>query len=392
MTRPRVIFINRVYWPSLAATSQLLTDLAEGLAARGWPVHIIAAGHEAGPRNDVIIHRTGEGDRHGGLISRARNYTRFIRQVRRELETLVQPGDRVVVMTDPPLLGAAVTPVAVKRGAQVIHWTQDIYPEIVAAHFGALAGALLFPLRARRDAAWRAAGRCVVLGETMAGTVKGHGVPADRVITIANWAPRELHRPSTEEARFAQRAAWGLADKFVVAYSGNLGRVHEFKAILGAADILRDRPDIAFLFLGTGARLAEVRSIATKTRLRNLHILPPAPRENLAASLASADVQLVTLNPAFAPLVYPSKLAGVLAAGRPTIFVGPPDGEIASLLKNGNCGAAVAPSDGPGLAQLITRWQADPVESTRIAQNARDIHKKHFVFESALARWEDALV
>ncbi|MEO6995339.1 MAG: glycosyltransferase family 4 protein, partial [Lacunisphaera sp.] len=321
MTKPRVIFINRVYWPSLAATSQLLTDLAEGLAARGWPVHVIAAGHEPGPHHGVIIHRTGEGDRHGGLISRARNYIRFISQVRRELETLVQPGDRVVIMTDPPLLGAAVTSVAVKRGAQVIHWTQDIYPEIAAAHFGALAGALLFPLRARRDDAWRAASRCVVLGETMAGTVKRHGVAADRVLTIPNWAPRELHAPASNDERDAQRNMWGFADKFIVAYSGNLGRVHEFKAILRAAELLRDRPDIVFLFLGAGARLVEVRSLAATKRLNNVSILPPAPREKLAASLAGADVQLVTLNPVFAPLVYPSKLAGVLAASRPTIFV-----------------------------------------------------------------------
>ncbi len=391
MTKPRVIFINRVYWPSLAATSQLLTDLAEGLAARDWPVHVIAAGHEPGPRHGVIIHRTGEGDRHGGLISRAKNYTRFIRQVRRELETLAQPGDRVVVMTDPPLLGAGVTAVAVKREAQVIHWTQDIYPEIAAAHFGALAGALLFPLRARRDASWLAAVRCVVLGETMAGTLQHHGVAADRVITIPNWAPRELQTPPTNDARDIQRSEWGFADKFIIAYSGNLGRVHEFKAILRAAEFLRDRPDIVFLFLGAGARLAEVRSLAATKRLNNLHILPPAPREKLAASLAGADVQLVTLNPAFAPLVYPSKLAGVLAAGRPTIFVGPPNGEIASLLKNENCGAAVSPADGSGLAQLITRWQGDDEERARLGHRARAAYEKHFVFESALARWEALL-
>jgi colanic acid biosynthesis glycosyl transferase WcaI len=391
MTKPRVIFINRVYWPSLAATSQLLTDLAEGLAARGWPVHIVAAGHKPGPHNGVIIHRTGEGDQHGGLISRAINYTRFIRQVRRELQTLVQPGDRVVVMTDPPLLGAAVTPIAVKRGARVIHWTQDIYPEIAAAHFGVLAGALLSPLRARRDAAWRAAARCVVLGETMTDTVQRHGVAADRVIAIPNWSPRELQNPFNNKDRDAQRIAWGFAGKFIVAYSGNLGRVHEFKAILRAAEILRDRPDIVFMFLGAGARIGEVKSLAATKRLTNVHIFPPAPREKLAASLAGADVQLVTLNPVFAPLVYPSKLAGVLAAGRPTIFVGPPDGEIALLLKNENCGTALSPTDGAGLARLITHWQADTAERERLGQRARAAYEKHFVFESALAHWEETL-
>jgi colanic acid biosynthesis glycosyl transferase WcaI len=102
-------------------------------------------------------------------------------------------------------------------------------------------------------------------------------------------------------------------------------------------------------------------------------------------------VQLVTLNPAFAPLVYPSKLAGVLAAGRPAIFIGPPDGEIASLLKKENCGEAVAPAEGAGLAQLITRWQADAAARERLGQRARAAYEKQFVFESALAQWEEAL-
>jgi glycosyltransferase involved in cell wall biosynthesis len=391
MTKPRVIFINRVYWPSLAATSQLLTDLAEGLASRGWPVHVIAAGHEPGPHHDVIIHRTGEGDQHGGLVSRAKNYQRFINQVRRELKVLVQPGDRVVIMTDPPLLGAAVTSVAASRGARVIHWVQDIYPEIAAIHFGKLAAWWLFPFRAKRDASWRRAVRCVVLGKTMADKVARHGVPGSQIITIPNWAPRELENPASAEERAAQRTAWGLADKFIVAYSGNLGRVHEVEAILTAAEILRDRPEIVFLFLGTGARLTEVRAAVTTKRLQNSRLLPPAPRENLASSLAAADIQLVTLSPKFASLVFPSKLAGVLAAGRPTLFVGPPGGEIASLLATEGCGATVSPSDGTGLATKIVRWQADAVLTKQLSQRARAAYEKIFTFDAALAQWENIL-
>src|SRR3954463_102675 len=91
MRRPRVIFVNRVYWPSLAATAQLLTDLSGGLAARGWEVHVIAAGDGSTSHEGVTIHRTGEGDEHGGLVSRTRNYWRFLRQLRAQLRNLLQP-------------------------------------------------------------------------------------------------------------------------------------------------------------------------------------------------------------------------------------------------------------------------------------------------------------
>jgi glycosyltransferase involved in cell wall biosynthesis len=386
----RVIFVNRVYRPSQAATAQLLTDLAEGLAARGWSVHVIAAGEESGVINGVTIHRTGPGEQHSGLISRARNYWRFVQRARAELSVLAQPDDRVVLMSDPPMLGTALAKTVLARGAHLIHWIQDIYPEIVSAHVGAWAEVPLAPLVLERNAAWLAADRCVVLGTDMARTLSGQKIPPDQITLVPNWAPRELQETAPSAAVTAQRAAWGLTGKFIVAYSGNLGRVHEFKTVIAAAEILRDHPAIVFLFIGSGARLAKVQAAARRSKLTNLRFLPPVPRENLAGALASADVQLVTLKPAFARLVYPSKLAGVLAAGRPVIFAGPPDGEIARLLQEEKCGVTVAPGEAARLAEILVQWQTDP-DRQKQPPAARIAYEKHFTFASALGRWEEIL-
>ena len=388
---PRVIFVNRVYWPSTAATAQLLTDLAEGLAAQGWDAHVVAAGEASTRHNGVTIHRTGGSDRHGGLLSRAVNYGRFRRGAQRQLANLVTPGDVVVVMTDPPLLGAAVTDLAVKRGGRVVHWIQDIYPEIVTAHLGALVALPLSPLRALRDVAWLTASRCVTLGEDMRQAVESRGVAAGRITIVPNWAPRELHAPAAPDAITARRAAWGVAGKFAVAYSGNLGRVHEFTAVLDAAERLKARQDIVFLFIGTGARFEEVRAAARSRGLDNLRLLPPETRADLPAALAAADAQLVTLKPGFARLVYPSKLAGVLAAGRPALFVGPTDGEIARLLAQQSCGVAIAPDDGGRLAATIAAWQTDPAQRAQLGRNARSAYERQFTFAAALARWDEIL-
>jgi colanic acid biosynthesis glycosyl transferase WcaI len=391
VSNPRVIFVNRVCWPATAATAQLLADLAAGLAGHGWPVHVIAAGTGPGRHGDVSIHRTGGDESHDGLISQARNYREFRREARRELAALVRPGDIVVLMTDPPMLGAACARLAAGRGAQVVHWIQDIYPEIVPAHFGAFATLPLLPLRWQRDRAWRAAKCCVALGEDMAAAVAARGVPAERVAIVPNWAPRELEAVPPPEAVAARRTAWDLAGKFIVAYSGNLGRVHEFAAILGAAEALRTRADIVFLFIGRGPRIDEVRAAARTRGLGNIRFLPPEPRENLSAALAAADAHLVTLKPAFGRLVYPSKLAGVLAAGRPVLFVGPPDGEIARLLARAHCGAAFAPADGAALAATVAAWQADPARRMQLVGAARAAYAQHFTFATALARWEEIL-
>ena len=387
----RTIFVNRVYWPSQAATAQLLTDLAEELAARGHDVHVIAAGAESGSRHGVTIHRTGPGETHGGILSRAVNYWKFLRGARRSLPLLARPGDAVVLMTDPPLLAAVGTGPARRAGASVVHWIQDIYPEIVPAHAGRWAAWPLAPLRWARNRSWRAAARCVPVSADMAEMVAEQGIDRAAVTVAPNWAPRELHPPAAAAAIAAQRQSWGFADKFIVAYSGNLGRVHEFATIIAAAALLRNEPDIVFLFIGHGARFAEVRAAAAEQQLANLHFLPPTPREHLAAALSAADAQLVTLQAGFERLVSPSKLAGILAAGRPALFVGPAGTEISRLLAAGPCGISVAPADAGALAAAIKQWRDQPAERIAAGHRARACYESRFTLAQAVAHWEQIL-
>lgn len=388
---PRVIFVNRVYWPSTEATAQLLTDLAEGLAARGWSVQVIATGDGPAIHNRVNIHYTGAAQRHGGLLSRIWNFHRFQRDARRRLAAVAKLGDIVVVMTDPPLLGIGLTPVTNALGLRLVLWLQDIYPEIATVHFGRAAALLLTPQSNRRDATWRAAAACVTLGEDMIRTVTQRGVDPARTVLIPNWAPRELHQPVVAEAVLERRRAWSVANKFVVAYSGNLGRVHEFATVIDAATRLRHQPEIEFLLIGHGARFAKVAAVARQRGLGNMRLLPPESRERLPCTLATADAHLVTLRPEYANLVYPSKLAGVLAAGRPVLFVGPSGGDIGSLIRRTNCGAVFAPGDAIGLAETLTRWQADLSLIRTMGTAARSVYEQRFTFESALNHW-DALL
>lgn len=389
---PRVIFVNRVYWPATAATAQLLTDLAEGLARKGWSVHVISSGTVSTVRNGVTIHRTGEDQAAPGIFSRIQNYRRFTHAACETLGRLLQTGDIVVPMTDPPTLGLAVTRAAANRGARLIPWLQDIYPEIAAHHFGILASAALFPLKLRRNHAWRQAAALVVLGQDMGQTLLNQGVPREKIRVIPNWAPRELHTPAPDkEVAEHRRSRWELANKFVVAYSGNLGRVHEFATVLDTANELRDEARIEFLFIGDGPRFDEVKTLAQRRRLTNLRLLPFEPRGSLPASLRAADAHLVTLLPGYARLVYPSKFAGVLAAGRPVLFIGPTEGEIASTIRQHDCGDAVATGDATRLASLIRQLAGDAVLWRKQSDQARLLYTQEFTGDKALARWEDLL-
>lgn len=388
--------MNRVYRPSTEATAQLLTDLAEGLATRGWSVDVIAAGvADAGPLSGVTVHRTGPGDKNGGLMSRAANYLGFVRAARRTLSTLAGPGDIVVLMTDPPLLAACATKIAQKRGAKVLHWIQDIYPEIVPKHIGAWAGLPLLPLKWARNRAWRSASLCMPVGADMRTTVEAQGVPASQIVVLPNWAPQELGQMPGYDAVTSYRKSQKLPAGFIVGYSGNLGRVHEFRTFLAAAKLMRTaQPATActFRITGSGPQLPAVLAAKNKRRLDNILIAPPVPRTDLPLSLAACHAHLVTLKPGFESLVNPSKLTGILAAGRPVLFVGPPRSALATFINEEKIGAVIAPGDAAALAATIRRWSAnDGAEAVAIGRVARACYERHFTLGSSLDQWERLL-
>ena len=157
---------------------------------------------------------------------------------------------------------------------------------------------------------------------------------------IPNWADGHAITPVAHDDNPLRRD-WGLEGKFVVGYSGNLGRAHEFETILGAAERLKNDPRIRFLFIGSGAQAESVRTAAAKRGLDNLMFQPYQPREMLKFSLGAADAHLVVLRPDLEGLIVPSKTYGCLAAGRPVIFMGDPQGEIGRMLAGVRCGAVM---------------------------------------------------
>lgn len=388
MSARRLIFVNRVYWPNEAATAQLLTDLAEGLAAPGADeVHVITGGSGPSERHGVTIHRTGGEERHRDLLAQLRNYVRFLACARAELARLCRAGDVVILKTDPPLLSSVLTAPARRRGATVVQWLQDIYPEIIPAHFGAWAKPLVWPLRAWRDAAWHRSHACVVVGDDMAPTVTAAGLAAARVPIHQNWAPRELAQAPAAAAVAEQRRAWGLADRFIVAYSGNLGRVHEFATLLDTAAQLAAEPRVAFAFIGGGPRMAEVQQAVAARGLHNVHFFPAVPRAQLAVGLASADCHVVTLRPGFERFVNPSKLAGIMAAARPALFIGAPTSVLAARLRTSGAGAVVANGDAAAAAAVLRHWIQSPEQRAAAGVAARAIFEAQFRFERSVTQW-----
>jgi glycosyltransferase involved in cell wall biosynthesis len=394
----KLIFVNRFFDPDESATSQLLTDLARALAARGYDVRIVCCRQlytdpaaRLAPFEilaGVHIHRVAT-TRFGrsGLVGRAIDYASFYLAAGWRLLRLLQKGDVLVVKTDPPLLSLLGVMVAGCKAATLITWQQDIFPEI-ASRLGSspLPARLDAGLRRLRDWSLRRARRNVVISDRMFEYLRARGIAAERLCVIENWADPAAIRPKRSEDS-GLRAEWGLADHFVVCYSGNLGRAHEYDTLIAAAALLRDDFTIRFLMIGDGAKMQSLRFTVRDLALGNFIFQPYQPRERLADSLAAANVHLISLLPALEGLIMPSKLYGVLAAGRPVVFIGDPDGAVSRVVGAAACGYSVGVGEGPRLVHIIRTLQGDPALCCAMGKQARQVLEHRYAAELAVARW-----
>lgn len=400
----RLIFVNRFFFPDHSATSQILSDLAFHLAESGRQVQVVTSAQiydaartslpEFETVNGVQVHRVPSSRfGRGSLLGRSLDYLTFYRSARRRLIGLARPGDLIVAKTDPPLLSLPVLAAARRRGAGLINWLQDLYPEIaVALDVPLIRGRFLArQLARRRDRSLQAAEANVVLGELMAEKLATFGVAPARIHVIPNWC-NDLELRPVAPSENPLRQAWGLQNKFVFGYSGNLGRAHQFETVLAAAASLRNDPRFVFLMIGGGKRYQELRSTVERDGLtRSFRFMPYQPRQALAQSLGVCDAHWISLNPKVEGLLVPSKFYGIAAAGRPIVAIGDPDGELGRLVTAQSCGFAVKPGAAGALVGILQQFARDPNGVAQMGARARDLLETRFSRAQALECWSHLL-
>lgn len=400
--RRKIVFVNRYFFPDQSATSQLLADLSTGLVARGLCVHVVCSRQRYDdadadlPAHDnvagVVVRRiwtTRFGREH--LLGRAIDYASFYVTCLWTLIAMLRAGDEVVAKTDPPLISVVAMVAARLRRAKLVNWLQDIFPEVASElAVNPLPRWLDALLRRLRNASLRAAETNVVLGSRMAQRLEGFAVPSDKIAVIENWSEVNVPPPiSPAASRLRSRLA--IWREFVVAYSGNLGRAHEFQTLLGAATLLQRHRDIVFLIIGGGAALPPLKRAVLEQGLDNFRFLGYQPRSELHDSLAAADVHWVSLRPELEGLIVPSKFYGILAAARPVIFIGDPDGELARVIVPNEVGMVVGVGEAADLAACIEALKANATRRLAIGERAHRLYRDRYAARRALDRWADIL-
>jgi glycosyltransferase involved in cell wall biosynthesis len=230
--------------------------------------------------------------------------------------------------------------------------SQDVFPEIAERLKRLENRALVAALRGLVGLYLKRADRVVAIGDTMKRRLEEKGTPGDRITVIPNWVDTREITPQPRDNDWAREHR--LTDAFVVMHSGNIGHAQDLDSLVRAATFLRDVERLRIVIAGFGARHGELTALARRLEVTGtIRFLPYQPREALARSLSSADLHYVGLARGLAGFVVPSRLYGILAAGRPVLVAADEDSETVRIVRETGCGLVVPPGRPVLVAEAI---------------------------------------
>ncbi|MFI5331644.1 MAG: glycosyltransferase family 4 protein [Desulfobaccales bacterium] len=384
-----VYLVNRYFWPDESATALLLTDLAEDLRAVGHEVHVLTSRQlynrpqaqlpEHQIWQGIQIHRLNTsrfGRRH--FCGRLLDILTFHLALRYTHKITMRP-DAWFVMTDPPLIVNTVLKLRSQVGGRVIHHVDDVYPDLAMA-LGSLPQHGLVPSLLGRwvRAGLRDCDQVLALGDCMARVLKQKGVADDRLAITPPWADGSRLYPLDHAENGFRREIGIPGDHLAVMYSGNMGLGHRFETILSAARLLAPVDTVHFVFIGDGAKKPQIDAFRRAHNLKNIMMLPYQPRERLRETLSAGDIQLISLDAKVQGLIVPSKLAGILAVGRPVVFLGSEQNSIAAAILQGSCGYIIPEGDVERLGKVIRGLIKNPEDRRRLGESARKLFDREY--------------
>ena len=398
---PRLLLYYHFFHPDDVVSARHFGDLAEEQRRRGWQVTVLTSNRSCRQRgqtfapheswNGIEIHRVFRPDwDQSRPLSRLLNSAWmiagwFLRTLR------LGRFDAIIVGSDPafsPALALGLR-LAYPRAA-LAHWCFDLYPEAIQAEGNGAAVRALAPVARRLMAlSYRAYDALVDLGPRMQARLAAYGSDAVRE-TLVPWALAEAEHVAAADP--AVRAELFGGARLGLLYSGNLGRAHEFEPFLRLARACRARSGdaISFCFAARGYREPELRGAVTPADT-NVRFAPFADESALVARLEAADLHLLSLRPEWSGIVVPSKFFGSLAVGRPVLYAGPADSEVATWIAQHDVGLRIAEDEVDAAADRLHALLANASDLARWQANALAVYQREFSKSAVNDRW-DALL
>lgn len=386
--------MNQYYWPGIEATANLLADLCAELSEEfdvtvvtGMVREAATSGRMRRDGVEIVRVRSTTFDRRY-LPLRAANYLTYLfESLRAGLAS--EPPDVVLCMTDPPIVADVALVVARRFRVPLVVISQDVFPEIAVElkriENPVLVGLLHVLIRVYLERA----DRIVAIGETMKDRLEQKGAASDRIEVIPNWVDTAAIRPMPQDNEWAREH--GLAGRFVVMHSGNVGHAQNLDALVRAATFLRDLDDLTVAIIGTGARHPELVELAERLEADQVTFLPYQPRDLLSLSLSAASLHVVGLARGLAGYVVPSRLYGIMAVGRPVFVGADAESETAQVVRAADCGVVVPAGRPDLLARAIRDAHSGELDLEGMGRRAREYVVAHADRTIATSRYRKLL-
>ena len=388
-TRPSLFVVSEFFSPSTTATSQLVSDIVFSLRAESFNISVLTSSVGPPADNLRIIRFPFTTKSPNSVFSKAFRGARFF------LSTLVYlflhstPNDHILLVSNPPFIVFLGPLLLFIRKTRFTFLYQDIFP-LSAVYCG------LLPSSGLAVAFWsRAIGfsirlshQTVVLSEEMSlRCIKEYGTSLPLTV-IPNWAV-EYGQPVPKASNDLLNHL-DLVDNFVLQYSGNFGRMHDLLTILETAYILKDN-SVAFLFIGNGQKIDQIFAYKNRLNLKNIYVLDYVPRNRLPVSLSACDFGLVSTLPGASDLVAPSKYYGIIASGKPVIYIGDDTSKIATEILSEQIGIVIPQGDAVLLASTILQLAQNPTLVMKMGNNASQLYQRKYTREKSLLQYKRLL-
>jgi Glycosyltransferase len=404
--KKKIVFVINYFYPDPASTGQLLTELCLALQ-HNFRITVIAAQpgsdsgsspgtgklYEEGALQDIrIIRLRLPGVNKASKMSRIRYILMYF--VMANIALFREKSvDVIYTISTPPVLGGMIGTIGkfLKRSKHVYN-IQDFNPEQAEAVSYSKNQLIYKAARAVDNFSCRHANNVILVGQDMTETLKRRFArrKLPRFQVINNWTDEEaiVPLPKSEEhvARFLEENH--LTGKFIVMYSGNIGLYYDLENLIRIARDFSDLKDLAFVFVGEGAVKKQIEQFVVSEGLNNVALLPFQAKDFIRYSLNAADVHLVVNQRGIKGVSVPSKIYGVMAAGKPVLGVLEHGSEAERLIADSGCGKVVEPQDYAGTEALIRYfYHLDLSSRERVGLRGRKYLERYLRKEKSIAKY-----
>jgi glycosyltransferase involved in cell wall biosynthesis len=410
-TKPDLVVVCQMFYPELVSTGQTLTELAEELAGQGLKIVVIAAqptllpGSRKVPRmlqyKGLTIRRTWSTRLpKTSFLGKLANLTTFFLSACLAV-LLNYRNSQLLLLTNPPYLPLLGWLCHIIRRQPFGVLLFDIMPEQAELLDFIKRNGLLARGWRRFNALWyRRAAYAVVLSPDMLegalsnanllGTVQEASARAKtRVIHV--WSDDRLIAPRAK-ATSTEAARLQVLNRIVVQYSGNHGRFHDLETLLDLADSFTPNDGFVFQFIGEGQKKKLVDQRLAYAQRSHIQSSSYVAKELLANSLAMADIGVVAQLPGQERVCYPSKLLGIMAAGRPTLAICPPNCAMGRMIRDQGIGFVVPNGDVAGARQVLLAAKSDPELLQQMGEKACRYLREHFTLAQAAKAYFEVIL